>query len=256
MDMYAPYLWIAAAAAVLALAGLSLLLGRGGGRDAAGRRRFRLRPVRRLVGLLATALAVVSALLAGSIFQFARLLGDEPVALVELSRQDERRFLATLRLPDAAARQYALNGDQWQIDAQVVRWRLPALLAGVPPLYRLERLSGRYDDLALEQSEPRTVHALGEGPVPSPGLLKRRYPRWLPFVDVAFGSGAYMPMFDGARYRVFLDPRGALFVRPADEATAARLRNGPEGAQEPPEQPAQPDQDAREGNLSGGGASN
>ena len=48
----------------------------------------------------------------------------------------------------ASAKQYVLYGDQWQIDARVVRWKLPALMAGVPPLYRLERLSGRYGDAA------------------------------------------------------------------------------------------------------------
>ncbi|CFT87431.1 membrane protein [Bordetella pertussis] len=33
-----------------------------------------------------------------------------------------------------------------------------------------------------------------------------------------------MPMFDGARYQVYLDPRGALFIRPADAVTAERLK--------------------------------
>src|SRR5690606_10447037 len=84
MDLFAPYLWITAIAVLMGLAGLSMLLGRGGERDPRGRRRFRLRPVRRLVGLLVAALAAVSALLAMSIFQFLRLAGDEPVALVEL----------------------------------------------------------------------------------------------------------------------------------------------------------------------------
>jgi hypothetical protein len=36
----------------------------------------------------------------------------------------------------------------------VLKWKLPALLAGVPPLYRLDRLSGRYDDPAQEASAP------------------------------------------------------------------------------------------------------
>ncbi|CPI25769.1 membrane protein [Bordetella pertussis] len=121
-------------------------------------------------------------------------------------------------------RDYTLYGDQWQIDAKVVRWRLPALLAGVPPLYRLERLSGRYQDTARERSAPRSVHALDDWPAPDLAQVKRLVPNWLPFVDVQFGSAAYMPMFDGARYQVYLDPRGALFIRPADAVTAERLK--------------------------------
>lgn len=221
MDLFAPYLWILAAAAVMGVAGLSMVLGRGGS-DRRGRPR--LRPVRRLFGLLVVALAAVCALLAMSVYQFVRLTGDEPVARLELRQLADGHYLAALSREGAAApQQFDLRGDQWQIDAQVVRWRLPALLAGVPPLYRLERLSGRYDDIERERSAPRTAHDLGASPVPGPGALKRRYPAWLPFVDVVYGSGAYMPMFDGARYLVLLDPRGALFIRPADEATAQAL---------------------------------
>ena len=60
--------------------------------------------------------------------------------------------------------------------------------------------------------------------MPDIGELRRRLPNWLPFVDVVYGSGAYMPMFDGARYRVYVDARGALFVRPDDARTADGLK--------------------------------
>ncbi|WP_179283851.1 hypothetical protein [Bordetella genomosp. 10] len=221
----APFLWILGPAVVALLIGAGLFFGRGGPRDATGRKQFRLRPVRRLVGLLIVALAVVSGLLGGSLYQFHRLTSDQPVATVRLEQQGERQFMATAQLEgEAKPRQYQLRGDQWQIDARVVRWELPALLAGVPPLYRMDRLSGRYDDPVAEQAQPRTVYPLGGTAAPDLGTLKHRFPNWLPFVDVQFGSGAYMPMFDGARYRVFLDPRGALFVRPDDPATADGLK--------------------------------
>lgn len=224
VDGIAPSLWIAAVAVVALLLGFGMFFGRGGPRDERGRRRFRLRPVRRLVGLLVLALACVTALLAGSLYQFFRLTSDAPVATVALEQQGERQFMATAQVPGGGTRQFQLRGDEWQIDARVVRWELPALLAGVPPLYRLERLSGRYTDPVADQASPRTVYPLGESRVPDLATLKRRFPNWLPFVDVQFGSGAYMPMFDGAHYRVFLDPRGALFVRPDDASTAEGLK--------------------------------
>ncbi|CFE01036.1 membrane protein [Bordetella pertussis] len=185
---------------------------------------FRLRPVRRLFGLLLLALAGVSGLLALSLVQFVRLTDDKPVAKVMVRQQGDGQFQLATRTPDQRMRDYTLYGDQWQIDAKVVRWRLPALLAGVPPLYRLERLSGRYQDTARERSAPRSVHALDDWPAPDLAQVKRLVPNWLPFVDVQFGSAAYMPMFDGARYQVYLDPRGALFIRPADAVTAERLK--------------------------------
>ncbi|AOB41123.1 hypothetical protein FYA99_21615 [Bordetella parapertussis] len=224
IDALAPFAWIGLAALIVLLPGLAMLFGRGGPRDEAGRRVFRLRPVRRLFGLLLLALAGVSGLLALSLVQFVRLTDDKPVAEVMVRQQGDGQFQLATRTPDQRMRDYTLYGDQWQIDAKVVRWRLPALLAGVPPLYRLERLSGRYQDTARERSAPRSVHALDDWPALDLAQVKRLVPNWLPFVDVQFGSAAYMPMFDGARYQVYLDPRGALFIRPADAATAERLK--------------------------------
>jgi len=219
-----PLIWFVLAAGIVLLAGLKLLLGRGGPRDEQGRKQFRLRPVRRLFGGLLAALACVSGLLAASVAQFYRLTADRPVAEVKMARQAEQTFLVSVLPQGGAPLEYTLAGDQWQIDARVVRWRLPALLAGVPPLYRLERLSGRYGDAQRERTAPRTVHDLARWPVPDLGTLKRAYPDGLPFVDVQFGSAAYMPMFDGAHYDVLIDPRGALFIRPADPATEAELK--------------------------------
>lgn len=222
---FAPFVWMALAALVVLLPGLALLFGRGGPRDAAGRRVFRLRPVRRLCGALLIALAGVSAMLALTLVQFLRLTTDAPVASVQIHEQAPGRFLLTAQAPPGAApRMYPLAGDQWQIDAKVVRWRLPALLAGVPPLYAFERVSGRYSDVAREQSEPRSVHALSDWPVPDLAVLKRVFPNWLPFVDVQYGSAAYMPMLDGARYTVFMDARGAVVIRPDGQATEEALR--------------------------------
>lgn len=222
---FAPFVWMALAALVVLLPGLALLFGRGGPRDAAGQRVFRLRPVRRLCGALLIALAGVSAMLALTLVQFLRLTTDAPVARVQIHEQAPGRFLLTAQAPPGAApRMYPLAGDQWQIDAKVVRWRLPALLAGVPPLYAFERVSGRYNDVARERSEPRSVHALSDWPVPDLAVLKRVFPNWLPFVDVQYGSAAYMPMLDGARYTVFMDARGAVVIRPDGQTTEEALR--------------------------------
>ncbi|HYG44181.1 MAG TPA: hypothetical protein VEA17_14780 [Bordetella sp.] len=222
---FAPFVWMALAALIVLLPGLVLLCGRGGPRDASGRRVFRLRPVRRLCGFLLIALAGVSAMLALTLVQFLRLTTDVPVASVQIHEQAPGQFLLTAQAPlGAAPRIYPLSGDQWQIDAKVVRWRLPALLAGVPPLYAFERIAGRYSDVARERSEPRSVHALTDWPVPDLAALKRVFPNWLPFVDVQYGSAAYMPMLDGARYRVFMDARGAVVIRPDGQATEEALR--------------------------------
>jgi len=220
----APFVWILLVAVVVFLPGIVMLLGRGGPRDERGRKMFQFRPVRRLFGLMLVLLGCVSGLLALSLVQFYRLTTDEVVARIEVRQQAEGQFQITASAQGIGPKQYVLYGDQWQIDARVVRWKVPALIAGAPPLYRLERLSGRYSDAAREASATRSVHALDDWPAPDLGSLKKSFPNWFPFVDVQFGSGAYMPLFDGARYQVFMDPRGALFIRPDGEATAEGLK--------------------------------
>jgi len=226
MTAPAPYVWVLLAAVLALWPGCRFLFGRGGPRlRPGGPSGFRLRPLRRACGLLLVCLGCTTALLALSLAQFLRLTSDAPVLQVRLQQQGPQQFLALIARSDGAdSRQYLLHGDQWQVDARMVRWRLPALLAGVPPLYRLERIAGRYQDMAQETSVPKSAYALDDGPAADLTLFKRRFPEWLPFVDVQFGSAAYMPMFDGAVYRVYLDPRGALFIRPDNAWTEAGLK--------------------------------
>ena len=104
----------------------------------------------------------------------------------------------------------------------MIKWTPKAVELGAEPLYRLDRLSGRYDDPEQEATAPRTVISFR----PTDGFdllsLKRSYPQWLPEVDTVFGSGAYLPLVDEGHYSVSLMRTGALVARP-DEATAARI---------------------------------
>src|SRR5690606_13124189 len=169
--------------------------------------------------LLALALAGLGTGLRG----YARLLADAPVAELAVRQLGPQRFAVRLLRADGSERSVALAGDQWQLDARVIRWSVPALLAGLPPLYRLERLSGRYQDIGQEREAERTVHALDDDAFPDLWTLKRLHPGWLPFVDADYGSAAYLPLLDGARYSVVLNARGGLVARPADADTAALL---------------------------------
>jgi len=106
---------------------------------------------------------------------------------------------------------YRLRGDQWRVDAQVLVWHGPMRLLGLPPLYRLERLSGRYRDPVLERHAPRSVHDL-RPPGPLPKWLTVPLER-LPGADTRYGSSAYMDLEDGARYRLHLTPTGLIARR-------------------------------------------
>jgi hypothetical protein len=200
-------------AAVVGLVGLVLLFGR-------ARKGGAL--LRRLIGLV----LVVAAIGLGGAGVLLRnwhwLLDDVPVATIALTQQAPQRYTAVLTTHDnEPPRTFELFGDEWQLDARVIRWTLPAQLGGLRPMYRFERLSGRYGDPKQELSGRRSVHDLREAW--DFWEFRQRYLADLPIADARWGSAAYLPMLDGATYAVFVNPQGGLVAMPADEATEALL---------------------------------
>jgi hypothetical protein len=153
---------------------------------------------------------------------YARLTREQPVAELSFDPRGPQRFLLTLTtLPERSTRRFELAGDDWQLDARVLKWRGFANLLGLDARYRLERVSGRYRDIAQERGSPRSVYALGDESALDLWSLAKRYPDWLPFVDAVYGSATYLPMAAGARYEVSLTQSG-LIARP--QSTPVRNR--------------------------------
>jgi len=174
-------------------------------------------------------------LLAQNIQTWARLTYERPVATIQLRRLASRYFEVTVIQPASAdgepakAAVYPVNGDEWRIEAQVLKWKPWANVLGLDTQYRLERLSGRYQDIEQERTGARSVHALSGGDTQSKVLgvtvpwkidawdAARRYRRYVDAVDTLYGGAAYMPMADGARYEVWITQSG-LIARPANDA--------------------------------------
>lgn len=203
---------------------LAAVLGLGLAWSCRGRRGRVSRLVRALLSALMLCIAALLGLLGVSMLGYARLLQDADVAQLEFHQLAPQRFELGLAARDMPVQHFELSGDEWQLDARVLRWQLPAALAGAPPLYRLERISGRYADIGQEREALRSVHALSDRAFPDLWTLRRQFPEALAFVDADYGSAAYLPMLDGARYTVRLNPRGGLVAQPADEATRLKLR--------------------------------
>lgn len=206
--------WLMGIALLLGLPGLALLWSAVRGEQA--------RIVRGLLGALLLVLGLSLGGLAGLLRNYLWLLEDQPVATVSIRQIAAQRYMATLAPEGAESTKYPLSGDQWLLDAQVIRWHLPAALAGLPPVYRLERLSGRYSDPSLELSAQRTVHDLRQDW--DFWQFQQRYLSGLAIADSHWGSAAYMPMIDGARFTVLINPRGGLVAKPADAHSEELLR--------------------------------
>jgi len=208
---------------------------------------FRGRPVSgifKIIGggvFLWAALAVT--LLALNVQTYARLTYERPVATIQLRKLAPQYFEVTVAQPAAAKDEpgrvavYPVNGDDWRVEAQVLKWKPWASVLGLDTQYRLDRLSGRYENIEQERTGARSVHALSGGD-PGTSVLgatvpwtisawdaARRYRRYVDAVDTLYGGAAYMPMADGARYEVWITQSG-LIARPANDAARSASAGG------------------------------
>lgn len=173
--------------------------------------------VHTLLGLCFLLAATAAWLLGFSLLTYERLTYEQPAAEVMLARLGDRHYRATVTFPSHLKQSFELRGDEWQVDARVLRWRGLANIAGFDTVYRLERIGGRYRDVGSERRAPRTVHVLNEPARIDAWELARRYREYVPWVDALAGSATFLPMADGALYQVSVSQSG-LVARPLNQA--------------------------------------
>ncbi len=169
-------------------------------------------------GALLLAVAALLFVVSLNLHTYARLTHEQAVAEIVFEARGPQRYRATLsQAQNGQMQTFMLSGDEWQLDARVLKWRGWANLFGLDAQYRLERISGRYRDIEQERNGDRTVYALSDNPGVDLWRMAAERPRWLPFVDAVYGSAAYLPMADAARYEISMTQSG-LIARPMNAA--------------------------------------
>jgi hypothetical protein len=170
-----------------------------------------------LVGAaVVAALGVGGGMLAASLHTYSRLTHEQEAARVVLRAIGPQRYELLLVREGQPSRRFELRGDEWQIDARVLKWGGLGSLLGFDTVYRFERVAGRYADNEAERKAPRTVYALSaQAGIDLWGLLKK-YHGAMPLADALYGSAAYVPMADGAQYIVTVSTTG-LLIRPLND---------------------------------------
>lgn len=169
-------------------------------------------------GALLLAVAALLFVVSSNLHTYARLTFERPVAEIVFQQRAPQSFNATLtQVPNGEIQMFVLAGDEWQLDARVLKWKGWANLFGLDAQYRLERVSGRYREITQERTAERTVYPLAENPGLDLWQITLDKPGRLPFVDAVYGNAAYMPMSDGARYEISITQTG-LIARPVNAA--------------------------------------
>lgn len=175
-------------------------------------------------GLLLLGLATIVGLLAFDVSGYAPI-ADEPLATVRFQAQGSQRYEAVIR-QGGQERSVTLEGELWQLQMHVLRWRGLAALIGLEPGYRLDTLSGRY--LSVEQQEQaRHIRvSLAARPLIPAALWDsvQVVERELPFIDWQVHRLSYLPIADGAAYDVSISPTG-LLATPANAKAKQALKD-------------------------------
>lgn len=188
-----------------------------------------------LFGAFVLAAAAAGALLGLNIQTYQRLTYERPVATIALEKRGPRLFEATLAqppsetMPAGSVGVYEIHGDEWRIEARVLKFKPWANVLGLDSQYQLDRLSGRYEDVESELHAERSVYDLRpvEGRRLDLWKLSREHGKKfpVPVVDTLYGSAAFMPMADGARYEVWITQSG-LVARPSNAAANEASSSG------------------------------
>lgn len=146
-------------------------------------------------------------------------IATTPVAEVRVSWTGPKRFTLTLaRLEQGtkgATQSFELAGDQWTIGGGIIKWHPWLTALGVPNYHQLSRIGGGFLHAAEERRQPPSVVELNGGLGAVWWWLYRLDP-YLPFIEAAYGSAAFMPVDPAHVHEVAVSVSGYLIRRRND----------------------------------------
>jgi hypothetical protein len=146
------------------------------------------------------------------ILTYKNLTKEVPIATISLFKKGDQHFDLTLATVDGTEHRFDMYGDQWQLDARLLTWVGPIAALGNEPLYRLDRIRGRYVTLEQARNARQSIYELESSTFIDTWQVIQGIPLWL---DANYGSAVYMPMANGAVYSVHLTAKG-MNVRPVN----------------------------------------
>lgn len=175
---------------------------------------FRLRPGRATVHLGGGAGLAIVGLAAGliglNLQVYNQLTYEVPLAVVTVHAVNpaEKLYAVTVTRLDQThfVQTCTLQGDSWEIAGRFQKWKPWANIIGLNATYTLDQISNRYNSALEANGRPITACDLN-APQPDvvqyvPAFVGRWVLAHMQVQDRLFGSANFMPMVEGAEYRV------------------------------------------------------
>lgn len=125
---------------------------------------------------------------------------SQPVATVSVFELDPQLYDVTLVDPEGAEQRFQLRGDQLRLDIRIMQWVGPFNL-GPAPMYRFERLRGRYLSLEEERTAEQTLYGLKRSEWLDSWKFLSEKQWWLKADTV---KADFVPLVNGAVYSMFV----------------------------------------------------
>lgn len=166
---------------------------------------------------------------------YKRLTHEQLAATVYFTQveNEANKYVARITYPgeESQAKNYTLTGDEFEIGAQVIKFKPLANILGYDTVYRLEYMSGRFRERFV-YDKVTSAEVTGVKLSDDPGLdvaafVKQNGTRFgLETIgvsggqeDARYGSAVYVPMSHGLEYTIMVT-QDAVIARPANEDAA------------------------------------
>ena len=138
---------------------------------------------------------------------------ENPVAVIRtenlhLGKSNPAGLVHLSLIRSQNTRHLFINGDQWMLEGDILKWQNWLNFMGLSTRYRLTRLRGRYFDVEAELNKPRSVHSL---------VAQESNPLWrhlyqfgqrLPFVSAVYGNASFQNLNENKTYTVYVGTSG------------------------------------------------
>ncbi len=165
---------------------------------------------RHLLALLLLTNAILFTVIGLSISAYKSLTNEQLAANIHIKKISAQNYLASLSTANGVVKEFRILGDQFYIDAKIIKWHYLSNILGFKTIYKLDRLGGRYIDIEQEQSKPRSLYQLEESPSFDLFKLQKRFPILQKLVDAKYGSASFLEAKDNTDYQVLVSTTGLL----------------------------------------------
>ena len=137
---------------------------------------------------------------------------EQTVAYVEVIPVSEQKSIIAFSEVLDNKRQnfyrFEINGDQWMIEGDILKWEDYMTFLGLNTRYRLNRIRGRYIKTSDEKAKEATIFSLTEDEEDPLWSTLYEVGHKLPFVNTVYGNATYQLTDKAKKFEVFVTTSG------------------------------------------------